>query len=121
MKSYYVYIMASQRYGTLYVGITNDLVRRVHEHRTDAVEGFTKKYHVHRLVYHEQTDDILSALAREKQLKKWERKWKVELIEAENPEWEDLYEGLVDPGIGIKPNVTQARPRPSTGSPLSRG
>lgn len=117
MKSYYVYIMASQRNGTLYVGITNDLVRRVHEHRTDAVEGFTKKYHVHRLVYHEQTEDILSALEREKQLKKWERKWKVELIEAENPEWEDLYGGLVDPGIGMKTAVSGSRPHPPHGSP----
>jgi putative endonuclease len=99
MKCYSVYILASKRNGTLYVGVTNDLVRRVHEHRTDAVSGFTEKYGVHRLVYHEQTDDILSALAREKQIKKWNRKWKIDLIEAENPEWEDLYEGLVGSNV----------------------
>jgi putative endonuclease len=121
MKSYSVYIMASKRNGTLYVGVTNDLVRRVHEHKTDTVEGFTEKYQVHLLVYHEQTSDMLSALAREKQIKKWNRKWKIELIEAENPEWEDLYEGLVNPGIGMESNGGRHRPHPTPGSPRTRG
>jgi putative endonuclease len=122
MKSYYVYIMASQRYGTLYVGVTNDLIRRVHEHRTDAVKGFTEKYHVHRLVYHEQTEDILSALAREKQIKKWERKWKIELIEAENPGWEDLYAGLVDPHSRNAPRTSHGSPSAGADEKtLSRG
>jgi len=95
MKNYYVYIMASRRNGTLYVGVTNDLVRRVYEHKHDLIKGFTSKYGVHQLVYFEQTADVLSAIKREKQIKSWNRKWKLELIEAMNPEWVDLYEGLV--------------------------
>ena len=95
MKRYFVYIMASKRNGTLYIGVTNDLARRVHEHKTDQVEGFTKKYGVHRLVHYEETNDIESAILREKQLKKWRRRWKLELIEESNPQWNDLYNGLV--------------------------
>ena len=94
MKSYYVYILASQRNGTLYIGITNDLTRRVYEHKNNLIDGFTKKYKVHSLVYYEQCDDIESAIIREKRLKKWNRKWKLELIERENPQWRDLYEDL---------------------------
>ena len=94
MKSYYVYILASQRNGTPYIGITNDLIRRVYEHKNDLVDGFTKKYKVHSLVYYEQCDDVESAITREKRLKKWNRKWKLELIEKENPQWRDLYEDL---------------------------
>jgi putative endonuclease len=94
MKNYYVYIMASERNGTLYIGVTNDLIRRVFEHKNDMVDGFTKKYQVHDLVYFEHTNDALSALTREKQLKKWKRKWKLELIEEFNPDWKDLYEEL---------------------------
>ena len=87
--------MASRRNGTLYVGVTNDLIRRVHEHKTDAVEGFTKQYGVHDLVYYEQTGDIESAIGREKQIKKWNRSWKKRLIEEFNPDWNDLYNSLI--------------------------
>jgi putative endonuclease len=89
--NYYVYILASKPYGTLYIGVTNDLVRRVWEHKNDFVEGFTKKYAVHRLVYYEQCGDVESAINREKQMKKWKRRWKPELIEKMNPDWKDLY------------------------------
>jgi putative endonuclease len=95
MKQYYVYILASKRNGTLYIGMTNNLVRRVFEHKNDLDEGFTKKYGVHRLVYFEDTSDVESAIQREKRLKKWNRKWKLELIEKENPNWDDLYDSLI--------------------------
>ena len=97
MKSsqYYVYLLASKRNGTLYIGVTSDLLKRVHEHKDNLVEGFTKKYNVHKLVYYEPTEDINSAITREKQLKKWKRRWKIELIEKKNPEWRDLYFELV--------------------------
>lgn len=89
-----VYILASKRNGTLYVGVTSNLAKRVWEHKNDLIEGFTKKYGVHSLVYFEQFGDMSAAIAREKQLKKWNRTWKIRLIENENPEWNDLYEGL---------------------------
>jgi putative endonuclease len=92
---YYVYILASKPRGTLYVGVTNDIVRRVYEHRSDSVDGFTKTYGVHALVYFETTDNIESAIRREKRLKKYPRDWKINLIERENPHWDDLYPGLV--------------------------
>ena len=95
MHDYYVYILASKRNGTLYIGITNDLLRRVHEHRTGIAGGFTKRYGVKRLVYFEQTPNVAAAITREKQLKKWNRKWKIELIEKTNPYWRDLYEDLI--------------------------
>ena len=95
MKSYYIYIMASRRNGTLYIGITNDIVRRVYEHKNNFIDGFTSKYGIHNLVYYEQFDNIESAIQREKQLKKWNRKWKLELIERANPNWKDLYEDLL--------------------------
>ena len=88
---YYVYILASRRNGTLYVGVTNDLVRRVYEHKSDLVDGFTKRYGVHLLVYHENTGDVASAIQREKQIKKWNRAWKIKMIERMNPGWKDLY------------------------------
>jgi len=91
MKYYYTYILASKRNGTLYIGVTNDLLKRVHEHKQDVIEGFTKKYGVHILVYYEQFEDIESAITREKQVKKWNRKWKLRLIEKMNPDWKDLY------------------------------
>ena len=91
MKEYYVYILASKQNGTLYVGVTNDLIRRVYEHKSGLVDGFTKQYGVHQLVYYESTDDIQIAILREKQLKGWNRQWKIDLIESENPEWNDLY------------------------------
>jgi putative endonuclease len=92
--SYWVYILASKVGGTLYIGVTNNLVRRVHEHRTDAVPGFTRKYGVHRLVYYEQFSDIESAIRREKRLKKWNRAWTIRLIEDSNLDWHDLYPGI---------------------------
>jgi len=95
MKDYYVYILASKRNGTLYIGVTNDLVRRVYEYKNNLVKGFTSKYNVHRLVYYEDTNDIDVALNREKQLKKWRRKWKLELIEKMNPDWRDLYNEII--------------------------
>ena len=91
---YYIYILASKRNGTLYIGVTNDLKRRVDEHKNNIVEGFTKKYSVHNLVYYEQTEDIQVALQREKQLKKWNRKYKLDLIEKDNLLWKDLYDTL---------------------------
>jgi putative endonuclease len=96
MKSYYVYILASKRNGTLYIGITNDLIRRVYEHKNNIIEGFTKKYNVHSLVYYEVTSEIGAAIQREKQLKKWRRDWKLALIEKENPDWRDLYEEMTE-------------------------
>jgi putative endonuclease len=94
MKSYYVYILASKRNGTLYIGVTSDLIKRVEEHKNNLVDGFTKKYNVHDLVYFENTDNIESAIKREKQLKTWKREWKLELIEKQNPTWSDLYKDL---------------------------
>lgn len=94
-KHYFVYILASKRNGTLYIGVTNNLIRRVYEHKNDLIEGFTKKYGVHHLVYYEMTNDVKSAIEREKRLKKWNRKWKLELIEKMNPQWKDLYDELV--------------------------
>jgi len=93
--TYHVYLMASGKNGTLYVGVTDDLVRRVYEHRTNAVDGFTRQYDVHHLVWFEATDDITTAIRREKQLKNWKRDWKIALIEQTNPEWLDLYDGLL--------------------------
>ncbi|MEP0767171.1 MAG: GIY-YIG nuclease family protein [Fimbriimonadia bacterium] len=89
-----VYIMASRRNGTLYIGVTSDIVRRVWEHRTNAVECFTKRYGVHLLVHYELYDDIRDALAREKHLKKWRRAWKLRLIEEANHDWRDLYDEI---------------------------
>jgi len=89
-KLYYVYILASERNGTLYIGVTNDLTRRIYEHKNNLIKGFTQKYNVHRLVWYESTNDINSALQREKQLKKWNRKWKLRLIEDTNNDWSDL-------------------------------
>jgi putative endonuclease len=90
-----VYILANNRNGTLYIGVTSDLVKRVWEHKSDLIEGFTKKYAVHRLVYYEMHPDMLAAIAREKQLKKWNRAWKLELIEERNPDWKDLWDDLL--------------------------
>jgi len=95
MKTHYVYILASKSNGTLYTGVTNDLLRRVYEHKSGLIEGFTQKYKVHRLVYYEHVNDINSAIQREKKLKKWKRNWKIELIESMNPNWHDLYDELL--------------------------
>ena len=96
MKQPCVYILASQRNGTLYVGVTSDLVKRIYEHRTDAVGGFSRKYHVHTLVWYELHHTMDSAIAREKVIKEWKRAWKLELIEKANHEWRDLYSDIVD-------------------------
>ena len=90
MKSYVVYILASKKNGTLYVGVTGNLERRMREHKREYLKGFTKRYQVHCLVYYEQTNGAEAAIRREKQLKKWNRAWKIALIEKENPEWLDL-------------------------------
>ncbi|UGX96970.1 GIY-YIG nuclease family protein [Bradyrhizobium barranii subsp. barranii] len=94
--SYYVYILASKKHGTLYIGVTIDLVRRVYEHRTKAVPGFTTRYGVDKLVLFEIYDDAPTAIAREKELKKWRRDWKTRLIEEQNPNWDDLYPGITN-------------------------
>jgi putative endonuclease len=90
-----VYILASKRNGTLYIGVTSDLVKRVWEHKNNMVEGFTKRYGVHQLVWYEVHEGMESAIGWEKQLKEWKRKWKVELIESTNPNWQDLYHTIV--------------------------
>ena len=90
-KQFYVYILASKRNGTIYLGVTSDLVKRVWEHKSGWVEGFTKKYGVKMLVYYEIHEDAETAIKREKQIKKWRRAWKLKLIEEENSEWRDLY------------------------------
>ena len=92
----YVYILARRRNGTLYTGVTGDLVERVWKHKHDVHEGYTKKYQVHRLVYFEEHQDIRDAIIREKQIKRWKRAWKIRLIEEMNPEWRDLFDDLVD-------------------------
>ncbi len=94
MKQSYVYIMASKKNGTLYVGVARDLIKRVYEHKNKIVKGFTEKYGVSLLVFYEVFNDITKAIEREKQLKKWNRKWKLRIIEEMNPEWEDLYPSL---------------------------
>ena len=95
MKQPAVYILASQRNGTLYIGVTSDLVQRIWQHKNDVVEGFTNKYGVHMLVWYELHDDMESAIIREKRLKKWNRAWKLRLIEEMNPDWNDLYESIL--------------------------
>jgi putative endonuclease len=95
--SYYVYVLASKQNGTLYTGVTGDLFGRVSQHKNDSVDGFTKKYGVHTLVYYEEYDNIEAAIIREKRIKEWKRKWKIELIEKYNPHWIDLYNNFLDP------------------------
>jgi len=92
--AYYVYLLASRKHGTLYLGVTSDLGRRVYQHKTKAVPGFTSRYGVDKLVWFEIYDDPVSAITREKELKKWRRDWKVRLIEEQNPGWVDLYAGI---------------------------
>ena len=89
-----VYMLASKKNGTLYVGVTSDLIRRVFQHKQNMVDGFTKKYGVHRLVYYEVHETMLAAIEREKRIKKWKRAWKLALIEKFNPHWADLYQQL---------------------------
>ena len=94
MGQYSVYILANKRNGTIYIGITNNLLKRVHQHKSNLVEGFTKTYKVHELVYYETYKNINDAITREKRMKKWKRKWKLQLIEKFNPNWEDLFDNL---------------------------
>jgi putative endonuclease len=100
MRNYFTYILASRRNGTLYVGVTNNLLKRIDEHKNKKASAFTKKYNVNKLVYYEECGDINAAIQREKQLKNWRRSWKIKLIEGFNPEWKDLYNKLMglDPG-----------------------
>jgi len=98
--AYYVYLLANNKYGTLYLGVTNDVVRRVHEHKGKAVAGFTKRYSIDKLVWFEIYDDAATAITREKELKKWRREWKIRLIEESNPQWTDLYPGIAAGHIG---------------------
>jgi putative endonuclease len=95
-RRYYVYILASKPRGTLYVGVTNRLAWRTWQHREELVEGFTKKYGVHRLVHYETFPRPQDAIVREERLKKWNREWKIELIESTNPNWDDLYGTVMD-------------------------
>jgi putative endonuclease len=91
---YFVYILASGKHGTLYLGVTNDLIRRIYEHKNKLTRGFTSRYNVNRLVWYECYDDPTTAIEREKELKKWRRDWKIALIEEANPDWEDLYDRI---------------------------
>ena len=95
MKNYYVYILASRKNGTLYIGVTNNLIKRICEHKNSEVKGFPKRYNIHLLVYFEYYRQMEYAIKREKQLKKWNRNWKISLIEEKNPEWKDLYSQII--------------------------
>lgn len=92
---YYTYILANRKNGVLYVGVTSNIIKRIFEHKNDLVEGFTNKYNVHNLVYFETFDDVKDAITREKTMKKWNRAWKIRLIEKKNKEWKDLYNELI--------------------------
>ncbi|MDH4330519.1 MAG: GIY-YIG nuclease family protein [Candidatus Moranbacteria bacterium] len=94
MKIYCVYILTNRKNGTLYIGVTGNLQKRIWEHKNKSVKGFTSKYCCDKLVYFEQTENVISALNREKQIKKWKRAWKVSLVEEDNSDWRDLYEDL---------------------------
>ncbi|HEY2627577.1 MAG TPA: GIY-YIG nuclease family protein [Usitatibacter sp.] len=93
-RQYYVYILTDKLYGTLYVGVTNDLQRRIWEHKHDLVDGFTREHRLHRLVWFEAHGDVIQAIAKEKRIKRWRRDWKVNLIQRMNPVWADLYEQI---------------------------
>ncbi|RJO61549.1 GIY-YIG nuclease family protein [candidate division WS5 bacterium] len=95
MKKSYVYILANKKNGTLYIGVASDLKKRVFQHKEKLVEGFSKKYGIDRLIYYEESNDITSAIIKEKQLKKWNRAWKIRLIEENNPNWDDLYDKIL--------------------------
>ena len=92
---YYVYMLASKPNGTLYVGITSNIIKRIYEHKEKYVEGFTKKYNISRLVYFEEYNDVKEAISREKCIKRWKRSWKIKLINENNPKWEDLYGEII--------------------------
>ena len=90
-----VYILTNKKHGTLYVGVTSNLVRRIWQHKNDQIDGFTKRYELHRLVHYELAEDMCTAISREKQLKWWRREWKVDLIEEDNPDWNDLWSSIL--------------------------
>jgi putative endonuclease len=94
-KTFCVYILTNKKYGTFYVGVTSDLIQRISQHKSKEIEGFSKKYDLDKLVYYEVHGNAESAIKREKRLKRWERKWKIELIQKLNPDWKDLYETLL--------------------------
>ena len=102
MKSFYVYILCNKRNGTLYTGMTSDLLKRIYEHKNNLTDGFTKQFNLHSLVWYEMHKTFESAMTREKQIKKWNRKWKLDLIEKSNPDWKDLYGNVCeDPGFPL--------------------
>ena len=112
MNSYWVYILCSKRNGTLYVGVTNNLIRRVYEHKQKLIDGFTKKYDINKLIYTEEFNDVYAAIYREKCIKKWNRSWKLKLIEQYNPEWEDLYvQMFTEETIDVIPSCSSCHPR----------
>ena len=115
--TYYVYILASKRNGTLYVGVTNDLIRRVYEHKNNLVKGFTGKYSLHTLAHYETCESVESAIRREKQLKEWQRKWKLRLIEGTNPQWRGLYDEIaLDSGLRRNDRGSGAQSTPQGGT-----
>ena len=95
MNTYYVYIISNKKNGTIYIGVTNNLLKRIREHKNKELLGFSQKYSLNKLVYYENTSDIRSAIKREKQLKNWKRQWKIDLIEKTNSDWEDLYDSIL--------------------------
>ncbi|MCC8418158.1 MAG: GIY-YIG nuclease family protein [Rickettsia endosymbiont of Glossina mortisans submortisans] len=95
MKQYWVYILASGRNGTLYIGVTSNIIKRTYEHKNKIIKGFSSKYNIDKLVYFEQYDGVIAAINREKLLKEYKRQWKLNLIESQNPEWHDLYEKII--------------------------
>jgi putative endonuclease len=116
MKKPAVYILASQRHGTLYIGVTSDLIKRVWQHKSDLLRGFTEKYKIHILVYFELHKTMRIAILREKQIKKWNRAWKVDLIESQNPNWADLFDRILAP----KKDVESGFPPKTRGNDISR-
>lgn len=96
MKHYYLYILSNKKNGVLYIGVTNNIIKRIHEHKEKLVESFSKKYNCNKLVYYEVFSDIKEAILREKRMKKWKREWKVNLINKLNPEWKDLYQSIIE-------------------------
>jgi putative endonuclease len=95
MKKYYTYILANKKNGTIYIGVTSDLIKRIWEHKQKLVPGFTQKYNIDKLVYCEEHNDVNLAIQREKQIKKWNRSWKIKIIKKQNPEWKDLYNDII--------------------------
>ena len=94
-KNYYIYMLTNKPNGVVYIGVTNDIIRRTYEHKNHLVKGFTQTYKLDKLVWFEQTEDVISAISREKQLKNWKRQWKIDLIEQQNPDWKDMYSEIL--------------------------